>query len=152
MGKITLKELLCGANSDAQFMFEKAKSKRYSVNIHHMERALQKKNIFLRSFLLSMMGENSVLYDQNPLSETGDTGEHFCSLRYHKHRDKKSQNFSLNEKRNHYLQKLLEELSLSLRACISKKFIFQTNHPASLVNGISWNTVLPPTVWKTPTH
>lgn len=64
-----------------------------------------------RSFLFSMMGENSVLHDQNRLSETGDTGEHFCSLRYHKHRDKKSQNFSLNEKRNHYLQKLLEELT-----------------------------------------
>lgn len=151
MGKITLKELLCGANSDAQFMSEKAKSRRYSVNIHHIEIALR--NVFSpRSFLFSMMGENSVLHDQNHLSETGDTGEHFCSLRYHKHRDKKSQNFSLNEKRNHYLQKLLEELSLSLRVCISKKFIFQTNHPASLVNGISWNTVLPPTVWKTPTH
>lgn len=38
---------------------------------------------------------------------------------------------------------------LSVRVCISKNFIFQSNHPASLVNGISWNTDLPPTVWKT---
>lgn len=57
MGKMTLKELLCGANSDAQIVFEKAKSKMYSVNIHHTEIVLQKKNISPRSFLLSMMGE-----------------------------------------------------------------------------------------------
>lgn len=38
-------------------------------------------------------GRNSVLHDENPLSETGDTGEHFCSLRYHKHRDKKKPAF-----------------------------------------------------------
>lgn len=56
------------------------------------------------------------------------------------------------KKENHYLQQLLEELSLFLRVCISQNFIFQTDDPASLVNGISWNTVLPPTVWKTPTY
>lgn len=49
MGKITLKELLCGANSDAQFMSEKAKSRRYSVNIHHIEIALR--NVFFPKIL-----------------------------------------------------------------------------------------------------
>lgn len=54
--KMTLKELLCGANSDAKIMFQKAKSKG-SVNIHHTERVLQKNNISSRSFLLNMMEE-----------------------------------------------------------------------------------------------
>lgn len=49
MGKITLKELLCGANSDVQFMSEKAKSRRYSVNIHHIEIALR--NVFFPKIL-----------------------------------------------------------------------------------------------------
>lgn len=40
--------------------------------------------------------------------------EHFYSLWYYKQRGKKKKNqyFSLNEKENHYLQQLLEELSL----------------------------------------
>lgn len=57
MGKTTSKELLRGANSDAQIILEKAKSKRYSVNIRHMEIVLQENNISPRPFLLNMMEE-----------------------------------------------------------------------------------------------
>lgn len=89
-GKTTSKELISGANSDAQIMLEKAKSKRYSVNICHMEIVLQENNISPRTLHPQYDGRNSVLRDQNLPSETGDTGEHFYSLRYHKHRDKKN--------------------------------------------------------------
>lgn len=50
-GKTTLKELLRGANRDAQIMSEKTKSKRHSINIHHMEIVLQGNKISPRPFL-----------------------------------------------------------------------------------------------------
>lgn len=79
------------ANSDAKIMFQKAKSKR-SVNIHHTKIVLQKNNISSISFLLNMM-EGILFYMTKTLKQETLTGEHFCSLRYHKHRDKKSHHF-----------------------------------------------------------
>lgn len=45
------------------------------------------------------MMEEILFYMTKTLKQETLTGEHFCSLRYHKHRDKKSHHFSLNEKR-----------------------------------------------------
>lgn len=57
MGIMTLKELLGGANSDAQIMFEKAKKQEaFCKHPSHRNSSTEEKHS-PRSFLLSMMGE-----------------------------------------------------------------------------------------------